>query len=536
MNSESETSGARIAHVIVLVLENRSFDHLLGHLDHPSPAFDGVGRDSTIGNYLRPRDTTSTFYPPTDTAQFTVPVDPDHEHYAVMGQIAAVGTRTNTGFVASYVHKALDTARGENLRAMLHTWARRVLLGALLAVAVLLVVDWEWALAFAVLAVVAVVGLFATRTRPVTAAQEQKAEAVAGAIMAGFAPEKLPVLSTLAKEFALCQRWFCSVPGETWPNRDFFHAATSSGSTDIEFGFIPDRTVFETLDRAGSSWNVYYGQLPPQVFFFTYVLQRSIDHSGSLQDLLDDIDHERLPAYSFVEPHHGLLGKRPSSSQHPGNNIAGKSDGSDFRAGERLIAEIYEHLRARPSLFEKTVFVVTYDEHGGTYDHCPPPATLAPGSGHDTWIRRITRWLSARRYPLGFDFRRLGPRVPCVIVSPWIPAGTLDNVVRDHASIPATLRRLFARDAKPLTRRDRHAPTIEHLLDLTSPRRGDALPDLTDAARSLGNPPLFPDDQPDAAPTPPASRFDWRLAETHTGHLRSDRQACRPTSRGNAPA
>jgi hypothetical protein len=215
-----------------------------------------------------------------------------------------------------------------------------------------------------------------------------------------------------------------------------------------------------------------------------------------------------------------LLGKRPSCSQHPGNNLTDKSDGSDFRAGERLIAEIYQHLRAQPALFEKTVFVVTYDEHGGTYDHCHPPATVAPGSGHDTWTRRLMRWLTARNYPLGFDFRRLGGRVPCVVVSPWIPRATLDEEVREHASIPATLRRLFAPKAKPLTRRDRHAPTLEHLLSLAAPRRDNALPDVADAIATLGNPPLFPGDvaAPDTAPAPrpPDSKFDWRLADlTH---------------------
>jgi phospholipase C len=505
-----------VEHVIVLVLENRSFDHMLGHLDHPSPDFDGVRADEMLGNYLRPRDVTSAWYPATDAAGYTFPVDPDHEHYAVLGQFAAIGTRTNTGFVASYVHKALESARNENRRALLHAWARRVVFGALIAALLLMLAGWWWVLAAGIVAVLALVGFFLTRARPVTPDQEHNAEAVAGAIMDGFAPAKVPVLCTLAKEFALCQRWFCSVPGETWPNRNFFHAATSSGSTDIELGFYRDRTIFETLDRAGSSWKVYYGQLPPQVFFFSYVLERAIDNSGSLHDLFDDIDNDRLPAYSFVEPHHGLLGKRPSCSQHPGNNITDKTDGSDFRAGERLIAEIYQHLKARPTVFEKTIFVVTYDEHGGTYDHRQPPATVAPGSEHDTWTRQLMRWLSARKYPFGFNFRRLGPRVPCVVVSPWIPPGTLDQQVRDHASIPATLRRLFAPDAPPLTRRDRHAPTIHQLLTLATPRGDGALPDLTDAVASLGNPPLFPDDQADVTPSQPESRFDWQLTNlTH---------------------
>src|SRR5882762_4161615 len=135
--SSEEPLSPGVEHVIVLVLENRSFDHLLGHLDHPSPDFDGVGANKPLGNFLRPKDPTSRWYPATDQANYTLPVDPDHEHYAVLGQIADVAGRSNAGFVASYVRKALDTARGENRRAMFHTWARRLTLGSLLMGAVL---------------------------------------------------------------------------------------------------------------------------------------------------------------------------------------------------------------------------------------------------------------------------------------------------------------------------------------------------------------------------------------------------------------
>ena len=521
---------AGIEHVIVLVLENRSFDHLLGHLDHTAgDAFDGTAGHPELGNFLDPKTTTSTWYPVTDEATYTFPVDPDHEHFAVLEQLRTIGDRRNTGFVASYVHKALDTDLNENRRVMLRTWGRRLIVGGV-GVGVL---TWFWEPVVAgvalVVAVLGLVGVVATRSRRVTAAQEHQAEQVAPAIMAGFTPDKVPVLSTLALEFAVCQCWFASVPGETWPNRNFFHSATSSGSTDIELGFYEDRTIFENLDREwrerprpGRAWHVYYGQFPPQVFFFTYVLERSIDHTGGLQDLLDDIDHGRLPAYSFVEPHHGLLGRQPSCSQHPGNNLTA-SRGVDFRSGERLVAEIYRHLQQHPDVFDKTVFVVTYDEHGGTYDHHHPPHTVAPESEHDTWSRRLMRWLSARRYPAGFDFQRLGPRVPAVVISPWIPRATLDSTVRDHSGVPATVRELFAPTAGFLTRRDRHAATFESLLTLDQPRRAPELPTLDDELHALGNPPLFPGDPSlplDApAPTAPSSAFDWQLVDlTHAIH------------------
>src|SRR5207244_7384815 len=132
----------------------------------------------------------------------------------------------------------------------------------------------------------------------------------------------------------------------------------------------------------------------------------------------------------------------PPPTQHPGNNVAPDRDGSDFRRGERLIGEIYQHLLAKPDVFQKTIFVITYDEHGGNYDHVPPPATVAPGGTRmDSASRRLMRWLVPRDYQEGFGFRRLGPRVPTVIVSPWVQAASIDKRIHDHASIPATLRR-----------------------------------------------------------------------------------------------
>jgi phospholipase C len=313
------------------------------------------------------------------------------------------------------------------------------------------------------------------------------------------------------------------VPGETWPNRNFFHAGSSSGSVDIELGFYRDRTIFQILDKAKKTWRVYYGQFPPQVFFFPYVLEHSIESSGSLLNLFNDLEQSNLPSYSFVEPHHGLLHQRPSCSQHPGNNIEDKDDGSDFRAGERLIAEIYQRLAANDDLFRKTVFVVTYDEHGGLYDHRRPPPSIAAGKRQDTLSRRLVRWLEARRFPMNFDFRRLGPRVPCLVISPWVSAATLDRRVHDHTSIPRSVRKLFAPHARFLSLRERRAPTIESLLTLRRPRTragGPApttdpcdrpLPDLARAIHQVGNPPLFADEASEPAAQRPSVSFEWDL-------------------------
>jgi phospholipase C len=176
-----------------------------------------------------------------------------------------------------------------------------------------------------------------------------------------------------------------------------------------------------------------------------------------------------------------------SNSQHPENNLVtnaaydGYSGGadSDFARAESLIATVYEALRADPELFRRTVLLITYDEHGGIYDHVPPPTGVpAPGPTPGGTGRLFDVLL--RRRSRSFDFSMLGPRVPAVVVSPYVPAGTVDPRVHDHACVPATLRAVFAPDAPPLTERDRWAASapFHTTLSLDSPREAD-LPDLS---------------------------------------------------------
>jgi phospholipase C len=167
---------------------------------------------------------------------------------------------------------------------------------------------------------------------------------------------------------------------------------------------------------------------------------------------LRDVADGTLPAYSFIEPNHGY-GAGEGNSQHPGNNTI---KGDSFIAGEQLMAQIYNALVANPGLFAKTLFLVTYDEHGGFFDHCPPHRVASP----DRYVDRS-----------GFDFSWSGVRVPAVAVSPLIEAGTVDPTFYDHATIPAMVRRQFAPAADPLTRRDAEAnDLLDHLPLLPDPR------------------------------------------------------------------
>jgi phospholipase C len=444
-----------IDHVVVLALENRSFDHMLGFLQHPDKRFEGL---SGTGPFDNPGWENGPRVAVSADARQVLPFGPDHSHNAVMDQLGATGVGANRkttgqGFLQSYERKARGLAQ--------------VKFGGILA---------------------PVLGrLLGNKKGPV-------AEGRGPLVMLCQSPGNVPVLSKLALEFAVCDHWFCSVPGETWPNRNYLHAATSDGETDIELRPYTDRTIFELLEDNDKRWRIYHDDTP-QVWAFRELWDTPERH-GNWFPVAKFAVHAKegnLATYSFIEPNHKppfhTVDVDPSSpglsnSQHPENNIIpnGKYDtydgtaDTDFKRGEALIATVYEALRANPELFARTMFVITYDEHGGLYDHVAPP-TDAPSPGdsksflakllHAIWHRQVRP----------FDFTMLGPRVPAVIVSPLIPAGTLDSRVHDHASVPSTLRVLFAPDAKPLTARDEWSLPFHDVATLDEPRTD--LPDLS---------------------------------------------------------
>ena len=316
--------------------------------------------------------------------------------------------------------------------------------------------------------------------------------------MACQPPGNVPVLSTLALSFGVCTRWFAPLPGETFPNRGFAHAATSDGDTNIEYRPYTNRTIFEQLEDAGRTWHIYYDDLPmASIFVKLWDRSERLRNWFGFDAFVSHVRDGQLPAYAFIEPNHRPPIHTPqrrsgdvSNSQHPGNSIVpadayddwDDSSPGDFSRGEALIATVYEALRANPHVFERTLLLITYDEPGGLFDHVPPPRCVPPG-GQTAWYRPLQRFVLHRR-SRPFDFAQLGPRVPAVVVSPFVAAGTVCDIVRDHASIPATLRRLFAPDMPALTDRDAVAATFDTLLDFGSPSRRDDLPDLSAALPS----------------------------------------------------
>jgi phospholipase C len=291
--------------------------------------------------------------------------------------------------------------------------------------------------------------------------------------------------------------WFCSVPGETWPNRNFLHAATSDGETDIEIRFYTDPTIFERLEEHGKTWHIYHDDTP-QVWAFRRLWDTPERHANwfGFAKFAEHAAAGTLPHYSFIEPNHrpalhdpehtSGLGGAPgvSNSQHPENNLLANdayesfddAADTDFNRGDELIATIYETLRAKPDLFARTLFLVTYDEHGGLYDHVPPPTDVPPPGDGRGFLARLLREIWHRKAHR-FDFRMLGPRVPAVLISPLIKPGTVSHERHDHASVPATLRALFMPGADPLTRRDASSLPFHTVLNRDTPRQD--LPDLS---------------------------------------------------------
>jgi phospholipase C len=277
-------------------------------------------------------------------------------------------------------------------------------------------------------------------------------------VMHYFTPRQVPVISTLAKTYAVCDQWHASAPNQTWPNRFFVHCATAGGyvnNAPPQFPYMMD-TIFNRISNQGipNGWKVYFHDVPQSL-----TLARLWSHRDCFRrfpEFADDAAKGRLPCYSFLEPRYFAdLGLGMPNDQHPPHDVV---------FAEQLIANVYNTLRTSPT-WDSTLFVITYDEHGGCFDHAPPPLAVSP---------------SDHRVHNDFAFDRYGVRVPAVIVSPYIRPGTILRAAPngvphqgppypyDHTSIIATLRTCFNLGG-PLTARDAAAPDLDDVLTLDSP-------------------------------------------------------------------
>ena len=300
-------------------------------------------------------------------------------------------------------------------------------------------------------------------------------------IMTGYTPEQVPVMNGLARGFGVFDHWFSEVPSQTMANRSFWTAASSSGfvvnrpMTNF-FRHNQAETIFERLEQHGRSWKVYV--LEPDPVSFTGLIHmerlrdRFADNFVPFAEFERDAAAGTLPDLSLVEPNllTGHCDYHPAFGRAllPGIDVL-MDPPSSILAGEAFLARIYEVVRSAGtpggSNALNTVLLIGFDEPGGTYDHVPPGPVPPPGPG-------------AEPGQLGFGFDRSGYRVPAVLVSPWVEAGSVFTDEYRHTSLIATLRQAWDLGA-PLTGRDAAARSFLHLLSRHTPRPPDTWPDVT---------------------------------------------------------
>ncbi len=396
-----------VEHIVVLMLENRSFDHMLGYLyadsGNFSPAgdpFEGLtgtescpGTDgSQVGVYR--------LLPSTPDVYFMPGADPGEGYQATNEQLYGTAAAPKagtvpsmTGFVGNYAGAIKD-----NLAKGWHV---------------------------------------------VPGTTEHM-------IMGCFTPETLPVLSAMAKGFAVCDAWFASAPTMTMPNRAFACAGTSQGNLDDKAKRFTVPSIFGHLGNRGIPWKIYGETASPLTKLdFDDTRHAPASNIGLFTDFQADAAAGKLPAYAFLEPSWSSTG----NSEHPNYNVA---------LGEQFLLDAYRAVHDGPA-WDSTLLIVTYDEHGGCYDHVAPPWGATPPDNTPG--------------EFGFDFTRFGVRVPTALISPLIPRGTVFRapgpVPLDHTSILATVEHRWNLPA--LTRRDAAAPDVAGALSLTVPRTDDPL-------------------------------------------------------------
>ncbi len=384
-----------LKHIVVLMMENRSFDHMLGGLKKQFPQINGLTGDESNPDL----NGTTVNVQPTAAYQGQLGHDPDHHFPGVDlqifgGDMSSTRVPNMQGFIKSYSTQGTD-------------------------------VDGSHA------------------------------------IMNYFPPEKVPVLSTLATEYAVFNGWFSSIPGPTICNRAFAHYGTSFGNVDMNLFFVqePILSIYERLVKAGRTAKIYYYDQQSSTMEVVNLLNNQPKLFGSYAQFVADCNADELPDYCFIEPnytdHPGPGGGQVlACDQHPDHNV---------KAGERFIAMVYNAIRTNPKIWETTALLITYDEHGGIYDHVPPPACTPDG-----YVASPT----ATGTGMPFAFDRLGIRVPAILVSPYVTKGTVvagpedptKQRVFEHASIPATVTNYFLGDYDQRTVREKKAETFLDIL------------------------------------------------------------------------
>jgi phospholipase C len=334
-----------IRHIVILTLENHSFDQMLGCMQAVYPSLEGINPTTTRTN----RDDDGREFDQVPSTERQMLLDPHHEVDHVRTQLQDGNSGFVVDFARSYPDKPAETRQF---------------------------------------------------------------------IMAYYPLDFLPALHRLAREFTICDHWFSSLPGPTWPNRFFALTGTSKGRVDMPDDgthevdlpgyFQQDQdTIFDRLTEKGihlkayfhdvpQSWVLQHQREPHNAARYFYIREFFADTRGAAED---------FPELCFIEP--DFMGINENDDHPP----------HDIMKAEKLIADVYNTLRENKELWKSTLLIIFYDEHGGFYDHVPPPAAVPPDDHTEE-----------------YDFRSLGVRVPAVLVSPWVDRG-VETTVFDHASV-----------------------------------------------------------------------------------------------------
>ncbi len=435
MNSQLD----KIDHIVVLMMENRSFDNMLGWLYDPqnAPPFDKVPRGQSFEGVSGKNLSNPIPSYAHDVSRGSVPVgkaisitspnpDPGEEYFHVntqlFGSVIPPDNRQHP-----YNRKPYNLPASLPNSAPMNGF----------------VTDY--------------IDMFAHWRKREPQYDEYKI------IMDGFTPDMVPVISTLANQYAVCDHYHASVPSQTFCNRAFVHSATSNGfvvnAPFVNWLFTHAPTIYNRIAdarRPELAWKVYYDEL--NLISLTWLLQPALKpyrrtHFFHMDEFFKDAREGTLPSYAFIEPR--LVVNH--NDQHPPVD--------DFLythaelAGEQLIYDVYQAIRHGKG-WERTLLILTYDEHGGCYDHVAPPSAMPPDLSH----------------PVGqydFKFDRLGVRLPTVLISPYVERGTVVHTVFDHSSIIKTVCKRW--DLPHLTERDRAAHDLSEVLTLDAPRDDDPL-------------------------------------------------------------
>ena len=266
--------------------------------------------------------------------------------------------------------------------------------------------------------------------------------------MAYYTEADIPLTYFLAQNFSIGDRYFASTPTQTWPNRAYLFAATSFGESNNDFATNVDKTIFDYLNQRGVTWKFYATGLPTMGIV---ALAKLGDYSaaGNLVNIADfaiDAANGNLPQVAFVDP---------DGTSDPGIHHSDEHPPAIMQIGQKWLGEIIDAL-ARSPHWDRSAMFITYDEHGGLYDHVVPPASCPPDDRYEE---------------PGVRFTQYGIRVPFLVISPFAKRGYVSHALYDHTSI---LRFVEARFVIPaLTNRDANAEAPWDVFDFDSPPNAD---------------------------------------------------------------